>query len=300
MKTTTAKTRKNFEGVTTALVTPFKRGRVDLVSLKRLVRHQLDNGIAGFVVSGTTGESPTLEKSEVEQIFKTVRKASDGAVPILLGTGTNDTKETVARTKAAKKLGADGALVVTPYYNKPPQRGLVAHYKEIAKNAGLPIILYNVPGRTGVSLSAETIIELSRVKNIAGIKEASGTLELLEGVLSQVPAGFLLVSGEDGSAMDFMTSGGRGVISVVSHVIPKAFVELARRACGKDKTSAHEYEKYKDLLRLMSAEPNPMPVKMALHLMGLIDSPEVRLPLVTLSNEGKTELRQELLRLGVI
>jgi 4-hydroxy-tetrahydrodipicolinate synthase len=289
-----------FGGVITALVTPFKRGKVDWPSMKRLVRHQLDNGVAGFVVNGTTAESPTLERSEVEQIFKFVKKVSDGSIPLLMGTGNNSTKETIARTKAAKKIGADGALVVVPYYNKPPQRGLVAHFREVALSTNLPVLLYNVPGRTIVSMNAETVLELSKIKNIVGIKEASGKLNILNEVIAKVPSRFLLTSGDDISAINFMINGGRGVISVISHVIPKDLVGLSRRACDKDEASVTEYEKFTELNRLMGIESNPMPVKMALHLMGLLDSPELRLPLVTLSDANKKDLRAEMKRVGVI
>ncbi len=289
-----------FAGVITALITPFKKGRVDLPSLKRLVEHQLENGVQGFVVNGTTGESPTLERDEIETIFRLVKKIVGKTVPLLIGTGSNSTKETLKKTLHAQKLGADGALVVVPYYNKPPQRGLIAHYKTVADGVRLPVVLYNVPGRTVVSLRAETIIELSRVKNIVGVKEASGDLSLFGEIREKVSKQFLLSSGDDVTAVDFCNRGGHGVISVVSHVIPAEMVDLIARARRGDAKSTQSYQKFTALNKLMGIEPNPIPVKMALHLMGIIDSPELRLPLVTLNDGDQRLLAKELENLGVL
>lgn len=289
-----------FAGVFTALITPFKRGQVDFKSLKRIVRQQLDGGVQGFVVNGTTGESPTLEPLEVEKIFKFVRRESDKSIPLLLGTGSNSTKTTIMKTKLAEKMKASGALVVVPYYNKPPQRGLFAHYEAISKSAKIPIILYNVPGRTVISLSVETTTGLSKLKNIVGIKEASGQISYLQHLLPKVPKGFLLSSGDDASCLNFMLAGGEGVISVISHVIPQAMRDLSDRARRTDETVIVDYKKYDELNKLMGVEANPIPVKMALHLMGLIDSPELRLPLVQLSEDNKKPLKAALKKLGII
>lgn len=292
--------RGDFSGVLTALVTPFKRGKVDFQSLKNILKHQLDGGAQGFVVNGTTGESPTLERQEVEKIFKFVRKQSDNAVPLLLGTGTNATRSAIEQTRFAKKLKADGALVVVPYYNKPPQRGLLAHYTEISKSVKIPIILYNVPGRTVINLSIETVVALAKLKNIVGIKEASGQIAAVQQLLPQVPAQFLLSSGDDASCMNFMLSGGQGVISVISHVIPRELRQLSDRARSGDKQAAEVYKKYDRLNQLLGLEANPIPVKMALYLMGLIASPELRLPLVQLEEDNKKKLEAELKSLGII
>ncbi len=301
-KTTNKKSdgRPLFSGVVTALVTPFKKGAVDFTSLKKLVEHQLNHGIEGFVVNGTTGESPTLEAVEVEKIFRFVRKVSDGVVPLLLGTGSNSTKETIKKTAMAKKLGADGALVVVPYYNKPPQRGLIEHYKAVAQSSKVPIVLYNVPGRTVVSMTPETIVTLSKVKNIVGVKEASGDLRTLGVLTAEVSKNFLLSSGDDSSAIDFNSIGGHGVVSVVSHVIPAEMVGLVKRAQDRDEAAIERYKKYNEINRLMGVEANPIPVKMALHLMGIIASPELRLPLITLSDANKKILSQELEALGLL
>jgi len=311
------KTIKNqkIEGVITALVTPFKKGRVDYKSLKKLVRQQLDSGVSGFVVSGTTGESPTLREDEVEKIFKFVKKESDSSVPLLIGTGTNNTLSTVEKTKKAKALGADAALVVVPYYNKPPQKGLYEHFKFISSKVKIPIVLYNVPGRTITSLSVETTTKLSKIINIVGIKEASGDMDMMEQmksiqmkssqikssqIKSNSKKSFIFLSGDDSSCIDFNTRGGHGVISVISHIIPKELSELVSRTCKGDKSASFEYSKYEKLNQLMGIEPNPIPVKMGLYIMGIIDSPELRLPLVELSSEYKKTLKSELKKLGIV
>lgn len=296
------KTKKNqkIEGVITALVTPFKKGRVDYKSLKTLVRQQLDSGVSGFVVNGTTGESPTLQADEVERIFKLVKKESYSSVPLLIGTGTNDTLSTIDKTKKAKALGADAALVVVPYYNKPPQKGLYEHFKLIASKVKIPIMLYNVPGRTVTSLALETTAKLSKVRNIVGIKEASGDMDLMTQIKSKSKKSFILLSGDDGSCIDFNTRGGHGVISVISHIIPKELSELVSRACKGDMSVSFEYSKYEKLNQLMGIESNPIPVKMGLHLMGIIDSPELRRPLVGLSPQHKKTLKSELKKLGIL
>lgn len=291
------KSKAAFSGVFTALITPFYRGRVDFISLKKLVRDQIDGGTEGFVINGTTGESPTLEESEVEKIFYQVRKETDDTVPLVLGTGSNSTAATVYKTKMAKKWGADGALVVVPYYNKPPQRGLVAHYKQVAEASTIPVLLYNVPGRTVVSLSEETIVALSKIKNIVGVKEASGQIELVERLAKQVRDDFLLISGDDSSCIDFMLAGGHGVISVVSHIIPGKLRDLSDRARRGDSSVREEYGQYDKLNSLMGVESNPIPVKMALYIMGIIRSPELRLPLVPLSKEHTARVKSELKKL---
>lgn len=291
--TTTQTTR--FTGVITALVTPFKNGRVDFTSLRRLVQHQIENGVSGFVVNGTTGESPNLTDSEVEKLFRFVKKLAKGRVDVILGTGSNSTSAAILKTKKAAVWKADAALVVTPYYNKPPQRGLVAHFQAVAKaSPKTKIILYNVPGRTVVSLTAETIVELSKIKNIVGVKEASGQVGLVPALRAQTKEGFLLTSGDDASCIDFVLAGGDGVISVVSHVIPAAMSALIDRARKGDESARDEFAKYRNLIDLMGVEANPIPVKMALYLQGLIDSPELRLPLVPLAPEYRVQVAEEL------
>ncbi|OFZ13786.1 MAG: 4-hydroxy-tetrahydrodipicolinate synthase [Bdellovibrionales bacterium RBG_16_40_8] len=290
----------NFDGVITALVTPFKKGRVDFSSLKKIVRSQMDCGIQGFVVNGTTSESPTLTTQEVEQIFRLVKKETYEAVPIILGTGTNSTQTTIQNTKLAERLGAHAALIVAPYYNKPPQRGLFLHYSSVAKSVRLPIILYNVPSRTVISLSSETVSKLSKIKNIVGIKETSGKTDFFIEEESIKQNKFILLSGEDSTCIDFMLAGGAGVISVISHIIPKELRVISDMALRKIQQARQEYAKYTHLNQLLGIEINPIPVKSMLHLIGMIESPELRLPLVTVTKENKKMIKDELTLLGLI
>jgi 4-hydroxy-tetrahydrodipicolinate synthase len=260
----------------------------------------MDSGIQGFVINGTTAESPTLREDEVVSIYECIRSETNHAVPLILGVGSSSTAETLKKLAAAKKLKPDAALVVVPYYNKPPQRGLIEHFRAVAKATKLPVILYNVPGRTVISLDAESIAVLSRIRNIIGIKEASGRMDLLQDIIARVGPKFLLSSGDDSSCIDFASQGGHGVVSVISHVIPRELVDLMSRAREKDAKALVDYKKYEKLNALLGVESNPIPVKMAVHQMGLIDSPELRLPLVTLAKKYQAPLKEELLRLGVL
>ncbi|HWU44694.1 MAG TPA: 4-hydroxy-tetrahydrodipicolinate synthase, partial [Bdellovibrio sp.] len=216
---------KNLRGTFTALITPFKNGKIDFPSLDRLVKHQLENGVDGFVINGTTGESPTLTDAEKAQLFKHVRGFVGDKVALIMGTGSNDTATTIADSKAAEELGADAILVVVPYYNKPPQRGLFAHFKAVASAVKIPTLLYNVPGRTITSLATETIRDLSKVSGVVGIKEASGKIDFASEIISACGKEFVMLSGDDGSYVEFLGAGGHGVISVASHVIPKQMVQ---------------------------------------------------------------------------
>ncbi len=291
----------DFKGVITALITPFKNGKVDYRSLQRLVEHQIKNGIQGFVINGTTAESSTLSELEVQKIFRFIKKITGERIPLILGAGTNSTASTIVKTKMAAALRADAALIVTPYYNKPPQRGLVAHFETVARAAAkTKIILYNVPGRTAVNMTAETMIELSRVKNIVGVKEASGQVGVVPALRAQANKNFIITSGDDLTCIDFMLAGGDGVISVLSHVIPAELTRLASQALKGDESAHLEFERYKELTQLLFIESNPIPVKMALYLMGIIDSPELRLPLIALSSHHKIKLKNELKRLNVL
>ena len=289
-----------FQGIYTALVTPFKNGDIDWPSLRRLVRFQIDQGIAGFVIAGTTGESPTLSLEEKEKIFRFVKAESDGSLPLIVGTGTNNTLTTVQDTQAAQKWGADGALVVVPYYNKPPQEGLVAHYRRVAREVNLPILLYNVPGRTGVSLSLESVVTLSGEKHIVGIKEATGDAEFSRKIVQGCHREFLVTSGDDGAYLKVYEAGGRGVISVLSHLIAAPMVKWAKAIVAGDTIVHQEFAKYMNLTNLLFSESNPIPVKAALKNMGIIDSNELRLPLVSMSGQGEKTLLEELKTLGLV
>jgi 4-hydroxy-tetrahydrodipicolinate synthase len=291
---------KDLSGVFTALITPFKQGEIDWASFKRLLKFQMDGGINGFVVSGTTGESPTLSPDEKKKLFEFVKAETGGAVPIVMGTGSNSTADTVVATQSAARWGADAALVVVPYYNKPPQRGLFQHFQKVAECSSLPIILYNVPGRTITKLEVDTIKELSKLPNIIGIKEATGDLEFGQAVAQACGADFMVTSGDDGTFLDLIPRGSHGVISVASHILPKEFSEWCKRARVKDSNARQEFTKYVDLNNYLYVEANPIPIKMALHLMGLIDSPELRLPMVQLSEPYKLELKNKMLSVGLL
>jgi 4-hydroxy-tetrahydrodipicolinate synthase len=289
-----------FQNVMTALVTPFHRGEVDEESFVKLIHQQLDNGIEGFVVGGTTGESPTLTEHELERLFQITKSEAGSRVPVVVGTGSNSTATTIEKTKRAKAWGAAAALVVVPYYNRPPQRGLISHFSLVTKAVDLPIILYNVPTRTSCSLDPESSIELSKEKGIVGIKEATGNLEYLTALKEIERKPFWLLSGDDGSGVEFCLRGGHGIISVVSHVIPKELSDLVKAAREGDASSLKTYENYKNLLHWLYIEANPIPVKWALAEMGVIRSSELRLPLVALSNSHFEGFKACLKKLGKI
>lgn len=286
------------KGIITAIVTPFKKGEVDYLSLKKLLTHQLDGDVDGIVVAGTTGESPTLTFEEKEKIFKFIKSEVSNQVAVIMGTGTNNTAETVAATKKAEKWGADAALVVVPYYNKPPQEGLYRHFERVAASSRLPIILYNVPGRTVASLSVDTIVRLSDVPNIVGIKEATGNVEFTEDILKRAAKDFYVLSGDDATYLDLYEAGAEGVISVLSNVLPDETKEWAKNS-GNKKTKA-EFKDFRKFIDGLFVEANPIPVKMALYWLGLIASPELRLPLVEMSESGQAALEKEMKRLGLL
>lgn len=288
-------------GVITALVTPFQGGEVDYDSLGRLLKHQMDLGVNGFVINGTTAESPTLTRREVWEIFDFVKTELAGQVPLIVGTGSNSTAQTVEFTREVGKWGADAVLVVVPYYNKPPQRGLLTHFKEVAKASHVPVITYNVPSRTVTSLEAETIGFLSRVDNIAGIKEASGSMDLLRRIRDVSAKSFTLLSGDDGSCVEFCGKGGDGVISVSSHIIAKDMAQFMERASAGDLSADAEYKnKYGEFMKHLYIEANPIPVKMALYWMGILATPEMRLPLASLDEKFHKDFKQCLKNLALI
>lgn len=292
---------KNFKSTITALITPFSNGAVDFASLEKLIRHQIQNGVEGFVINGTTAESPTLTDKEVEDIFKAARSFVGPQFPLIMGTGSNSTAKTEEASEKAEALGADAVLVVVPYYNKPPQRGLVQHFSEVAKSVSIPVILYNVPGRTITALSTDSIRELSQVQNIVGIKEASGNIEFASEIIRKTNPEFVMLSGDDGTYVDFLQAGGHGVISVASHVIPREMLNWKKLVkSGKYDEANADLKKHMALINHLFVEANPIPVKMALYYMGLIKSPELRLPLVQMSEDLALKMKQEMKSLGVI
>ena len=292
---------KNFKGTFTALITPFLDGKIDYKSLERMIKYQLENGVDGFVVNGTTAESPTLKENEKVELFAHIRKLVGPQVPLIMGTGSNDTAKSIEDSKKAEAFGADAILVVVPYYNKPPQRGLYAHFKAIATSVKIPTILYNVPGRTITALAADTVGDLAKVSGVIGIKEASGKMDVAADIIKASGKDFVMLSGDDGTYVDFLGQGGHGVISVASHVIPKQMVQWRKWALEGQLEKAHvDIKKYIDLINLLFVEANPIPVKKAMQLMGLIDSAEMRLPLVELGAEHTAMLKAEMKKVGVL
>lgn len=279
--------KKKMSKVITALVTPFKDQVVDYKSFENLLQQQLDSGIKDFVINGTTAESPTLTNQEVENLFDHAKKKVLDSGSIILGTGSNSTLATTKNTQRAAELGADAALVVVPYYNKPTQEGLYLHFKTIADSCDIPIILYNVPGRTITSLGLETIKKLSEHPRIIGIKEASGDIAFAKQIRETCGDQFLLLSGDDATYEQFLFSGGDGIISVASHIVPKAFLEK-------------NIQDYQRLITILFQEPNPTPVKMALYIQKIIQSPECRLPLLKMTALGAEVLTKEMSRLNLI
>lgn len=290
---------KKFAGTFTALATPFKGGNVDWEAFKNLVGFQIENGVNGFVVNGTTGESPTVSVSEVEKLFWTVRDLAPTQT-VVLGVGTNSTKSTLEWVKLANEWKADGTLAVVPYYNKPPQRGLIKHFKAIADISLQPVILYNVPSRTVTGLEVDSIVELSKHPMIAGIKESTGDISLMEKIKAKVDGDFSLLSGDDGTAVEFTVRGGDGVIGVATHIIPKKFSALIERAQNGDESTIAESAQLKTLIDSLYVEANPIAVKSALYLMGIFSSPELRLPMVALEEENLERLKTCLKNHGLL
>lgn len=286
---------QKFKGVFTALITPFRLGAVDFESLQRLVEQQVENGVSGFVINGTTAESPNLTDSERSEIFHQVRKWTGGHLPLIMGTGSNSTEKTVKATQTAEKLGADAVLVVVPYYNKPPQRGLYEHFKKTAEATSLPVFLYNVPGRSVTALNLGTIVELAKIKNIVGIKEASGNVEFGRDIVKACGPEFLLLAGDDGTYAEILAVGGHGVISVASHLLPREFADWTVAAqAGDFEAGRSGIKKYSKLIDALFIEANPIPVKKALQKMKLISSAELRLPLCEMDPEKAEILIQEM------
>lgn len=292
---------KNFKGTFTALATPFKDDKIDFKSLDRLIKQQRDGGIDGFIVNGTTAESPTLTAEEVAELFKHVRGIVGSSVPLIVGTGSNATAKTIEDSQKAEQWGADALLVVVPYYNKPPQRGLVEHFKKVAGSVKIPTILYNVPSRTITSLSTESILELSKAPGVIGIKEASGKIDFAAEIAHVCGDNFVLLSGDDGSYVEFLGVGGHGVISVASHVIPKQMLQWKKWVDGGQIAQARaDIQKYMRLIDLLFVEANPIAVKKALQLMGIFESATLRLPLMELTPHHTEALKTEMQHLGLL
>ncbi|HOW54903.1 MAG TPA: 4-hydroxy-tetrahydrodipicolinate synthase [Syntrophorhabdaceae bacterium] len=279
-------------GVFTALVTPFRNGELDEKALKKLIEFQLAGGVDGIVPCGTTGEAPTLSYEEHERVIELTVKYVKGKVPVIAGTGSNSTKEAIELTRSAKKLGADMCLLTTPYYNKPTQEGLLRHFLEIAQSVPVPLVLYNIPGRTGVNMTPETIAQLARTKNIVGIKEAAGSLTQVSDIYRLTKGRFAILSGDDNLFLPMMSVGAVGVISVFSNIMPRELKTLYRAfMVEQDMAKALKvHTKLMPVFQAMFIETNPIPVKEALYRMGMI-AREYRLPLCPMSEKNAAFLK---------
>jgi 4-hydroxy-tetrahydrodipicolinate synthase len=285
----------NFGQVLTAMVTPFDHnGEVDFNATRTLVNYLINNGSDGLVIAGTTGESPTLTTEEKVELFKFIVEVVNGRVPVIAGTGSNNTRASISLTRQAEESDVDGIMLVTPYYNKPSQEGLFQHFKAIAQSTQLPVMLYNIPGRSVVNMSVETIVSLSKINNIVSIKEASGDLDTMAQIISNTPSDFTLYSGDDGLTLPVLAIGGAGIVSVSSHIIGnemQAMINSFKNGDVQGAASTH-----RNLLPIMKAlftAPSPSPVKAALNMSGITVG-DVRLPLVPLSNEEKRVLQEAL------
>jgi 4-hydroxy-tetrahydrodipicolinate synthase len=281
-----------FGQVLTAMVTPFDlNDEVDFNATRNLVNYLITNGSDGLVVAGTTGESPTLTTEEKIDLLKFVVEVVGGRVPVIAGTGSNNTKASISLTKQAEKVGVNGIMLVTPYYNKPSQEGLFQHFKAIAESTSLPVMLYNVPGRSVVNMAVETVVRLSQIENIVSIKEASGDLDVMAQIISQTPSDFSLYSGDDGLTLPVLAIGGDGIVSVASHVIGNEIQEMINCfKIGHLDAAASMHRSLLPMMKALFAAPSPSPVKAALNLKG-IHVGDVRLPLVPLNNEEEKALQ---------
>src|SRR2546430_16247109 len=290
-----------FTGTGTALVTPFRRdGALDERTLHGLIQRQIDAGIDFLVPCGTTGESPTLTHEEHLRVVEIAVKLAKESVPVLGGAGGYNTAEVIERARELEKIGADGILSVTPYYNKPTQEGLYQHFRAIAEAVPLPIILYSVQGRTGVNIEPATVKRLAEIENIVGVKEASGNVSQMAAILNAVPEGFIVLSGDDAITLPVISLGGRGVISVVSNEIPAEMSQLTRLAPQGDVSAAPAiYRRYHPLMEINFVESNPIPVKAAMAEMGLLD-PVWRLPPGHPKSENQARIRAVLEALGLV
>ena len=286
-----------FKGSNVALITPFKNNKLDEEAYIKLIHFHLKNGTNGLVPAGTTGESPTLNHHEHEKVIELCVKESNGKIPVIAGTGSNSTEEAISLTKHAEKVGANGALVVTPYYNKPTQEGLYQHYKAINDNTNLPIIIYNIPSRCVIDMSVDTMARLFELKNIVGVKDATGDLNRLDQQLKKMGPEFILLTGEDGLAFQFNKRGGVGCISVTANIAPKLCSEMQKFSKSKSDNELKEGEridqKLQPLHKSLFIESNPAPVKYAAKLLGLCDD-EIRLPLVKIKNETENQIKKAL------
>ena len=286
-----------FKGSNVALVTPFKNGKLDEDTYIKLIHFHIKNGTNGLVPAGTTGESPTLSHDEHEKVIELCVKESDGKIPVFAGTGSNSTEEAISLTRHAEKIGANGALIVTPYYNKPTQEGLYQHYKSINDKCGIPIIIYNIPGRSVIDMSVETMARLYELKNIIGVKDATGDLDRVNQTLEKLGKEFLQLTGNDDNAFEFNKRGGKGAISVTANIAPKLCSDFQKFSLSSNKDELKEAENLNKILQplhhAMFVESNPSPVKYAAKILNLCDD-DVRLPLVKVTDTTKEIVKKAL------
>ena len=284
-----------FKGSNVALITPFKNNQLDVDSYIKLIHFHLKNGTNGLVPAGTTGESPTLNHKEHEQVIELCIQEAKGKIPVIAGTGSNSTEEAISLTRHAEKAGADGVLVVTPYYNKPTQEGLYQHYKAINDNTSLPIIIYNIPSRCVIDMSVDTMSKLFELKNIAGVKDATGDLNRLDQTIKKLGPEFIQLTGEDGLAFEFNKRGGVGIISVTANIAPKLCSDMQKYSKSKSDNEIKEAERIDQILqplhKSLFIESNPAPVKYAAKLLGMCDD-EIRLPLVKIKKETQEQVKK--------
>tara|TARA_B100001741_G_scaffold293770_1_gene275624 strand:- start:1860 stop:2741 length:882 start_codon:yes stop_codon:yes gene_type:complete len=286
-----------FKGSNVALVTPFKNNKLDEETYIKLIHFHIENGTNGLVPAGTTGESPTLSHAEHEKVIELCVKESKSKLPVFAGTGSNSTEEAISLTTHAEKIGANGALIVTPYYNKPTQEGLYQHYKAINDKCGIPIIIYNIPGRSVIDMSVDTMARLYELKNIIGVKDATGDLSRVDETLKKLGKDFLQLTGNDDNAFEFNKKGGVGAISVTANIAPKLCSDFQKFSKSENNSEIKEAERLNTILQpvhhAMFVESNPSPVKYAAKLLGLCDD-IVRLPLVNVTEKTKEIIKKSL------
>ena len=292
-----------FKGSNVALITPFKDNKLDIEAYIKLIHFHLKNGTNGLVPAGTTGESPTLSHEEHQQVIELCIKESKGTIPVIAGTGSNSTKEAISLTKHAEKVGANAALVVTPYYNKPTQEGLYQHYKAINDSCGIPIIIYNIPSRSVIDMSVYTMARLFELKNIVGVKDATGVLDRFDEQKKKMGNGFIQLTGNDDNAFEFNKRGGVGAISVTANIAPKLCSDFQKFSLSKSGNEQKEAERIDKILQpvhnSMFIESNPSPVKYAANLLNLC-SDDVRLPLVKVTEQTKKVVKEALIDANLI
>jgi len=290
-----------FTGTFTAIVTPFKDGQLDEAALARLIKNQIKAGVDGLVPVGTTGESPTVDFDEHVRVIELTVKLAAGKVKVLAGTGSNSTSEAIGLTLAAERAGADGVLMVAPYYNKPTQEGLFQHYRAVANETKLPIMLYSIPGRCGIEIGVDTVKRLAAAcKNIVGIKEAGGSCDRVSQLRAALGPKFIIVSGDDSLTLPFMAVGAQGVISVASNIIPREVATMVNAYAGGDHKKALQlHAKYYSVFKDLFVETNPVPVKAALAMRGDITE-EYRLPLVSMTAKNRAKLKATLKAAGIL